>query len=252
MDVATALGLFALAAMVGTYGTVIGAGGGFVLIPGMVLLFGFEGVEAVGTGAVALAVIGATGAAAYDRQGLVARPVAGWFALGAVPIALLAGWQLAGRVDSDLFIAVLGFLLIGLAVFVLVVHSQRGVAPEERPTQRGPLLGVGASIGLLSGMFAVGGGLLTVPVMSRVQRMGPHRAAATTAATSMATGAAGSVGHALAGNVRWGSAAVMIAGAIVGSLTGARLAGRMSERVVLALLAAGLMAAGVPLIVRAL
>ena len=91
MDVATALGLFALAAMVGTYGTVIGAGGGFVLIPGMVLLFGFEGVEAVGTGAVALAVIGATGAAAYDKQGLVARPVAGWFALGAVVLSW-AGW----------------------------------------------------------------------------------------------------------------------------------------------------------------
>ena len=38
-----------LAGVVGIYGSVIGAGGGFVLIPGLVLLFDLEGVEAVGT-----------------------------------------------------------------------------------------------------------------------------------------------------------------------------------------------------------
>jgi uncharacterized membrane protein YfcA len=252
MDVATALGLLTLAAGVGVYGTVIGAGGGFVLIPGLVLLFGFSGVEAVGTGAVALGVIGATGAVAYDRKGLVDRDVALAFALTAVPVAMFSSWQLAGRVDSDLFIAVLGFLLIALAVFVLVVHLGRGPVQPERPARRGPLAAMGAAIGLMSGMFAVGGGLVTVPTFARIQRMAPHRAAATTAASSMTTSVAASVGHGFAGNVDWPSAAIMIVGAAIGSTTGARLSGRLSELVVLSLLAAGLVTAGVPLIVRAL
>ncbi len=181
----------------------------------------------------------------------MARDAAFRFAVVAVPVALLAGWQLAGRVDSDVFIAVLGFLLIGLAVFVLSTHTPSAQMGEERPAAPGPLGALGGGIGLLSGMFAVGGGLLTVPFLARLQRMAPHRAAATTAATSMATSVAGSVGHTLAGNVVWGSAAVLIVGAFLGSLAGARLAGRLGERVVLGLLSVGLVAAGVPLIVRA-
>lgn len=252
MDLTTALGLLALAAIVGTYGTIIGAGGGFVLIPGLILLFDLEGAEAVGTGTIALAVIGLTGAATYDRGGMVARPVAGWFTLGSMPLALLSAWFLADRIDSDVFVSVLGFLLLGLAIFVVVTPPVvEPIGATGVPARPGPLAAGGAVVGVTSGTFAVGGGLLTVPYISRVQHLGPHRAAATTATTAMASSMAASVGHTIAGNVVWSHAVLLIVAAFVGSSVGARTAGRLAPRTVLALLAAGLVAAGIPLLVEA-
>ena len=78
VDPLTIAALLVFAGVVGIYGSVVGAGGGFVLIPGLVLLFDLEGVEAVGTGAVALAAIGIGGARTYDQKGLVDRRGASW------------------------------------------------------------------------------------------------------------------------------------------------------------------------------
>lgn len=252
MDVATVAGLLALAFVVGVYGTIIGAGGGFVLIPGLVLLFDLQGATAVGTGAIALTVIGATGAISYDRKGLVARSPAGWFAVGSVPVALLSAWLLSNRIDNEIFIGVLGFVLLALSAFVVFGRTMTESRGDERPPVRSRLIGSGAAVGVVSGTFAVGGGLLTVPALSRLQNLAPHRAAATTAATSMAGGIASSFGHTLAGNVEWGRALVLVVGAFVGSAIGARISGRLSARVVLVLLAGGLIAAGVPLVIDSL
>ena len=49
MDIQTAVGLFLLALAVGTYGSIIGAGGGFLMVSGLVLAFDLTGATAVGT-----------------------------------------------------------------------------------------------------------------------------------------------------------------------------------------------------------
>lgn len=252
MDLGTALGLIALGLVVGLYGTIIGAGGGFVMIPGLVLLFDLQGATAVGTGAVALMVIGLTGAASYSRSGLVAWPVAAWFAAGSVPLALLSAWLLANRIDADAFIGILGALLLVLAVVVITGrHRHRAGGPELEP-RPDRLVPAGAVVGITSGTFAVGGGLVTVPLLERVQHMVAHRATATTSATAWASSLAGSVGHSIAGNVEWDTAGVLAGAAMVGSLAGARVAGRLAPGAVRALVAVGLVAAGVPLVVDAL
>lgn len=270
MDLATPLGLLALAFGVGMYGTIIGAGGGFVLIPALVLLFDLQGATAVGTGAVALMTIGLTGAWSYDRSGLVARPVACWFALGSVPLALLSAWFLSNRIDSRAFNGLLGVLLLALAVAVVIGPSPvptphdpssvprrtTGSAPPltaggQRPPDRPRLVTAGSLVGITSGTFAVGGGLITVPVITRLQGLSPHRAAATTSATAMASSSAASIGHTVAGNVVWAKAGVLAVGAVVGSSLGAHLAGRLSHRTMIALLGLGLVGAGVPLLVDA-
>lgn len=237
---------------VGTYGTIIGAGGGFVLIPALVLVFDLEGAQAVGTGAVALAVIGVTGARAYDRGGMVVRPVAAWFSLGSVPVAFGASSLLAKRIDGQVLVTVLGVLLIALAVVVVAVPPLEEV-PDRSATRarRGALVTGGTVVGAMSGMFSVGGGLLTVPYISRLQRLGPHRAAATTSATAMASSLAGATGHTVAGNVVWPKAVALLIGAFIGSSVGARIAGTLAPRTMLVLLATGLVAAGIPLLLRA-
>ncbi|MEM7286836.1 MAG: sulfite exporter TauE/SafE family protein [Actinomycetota bacterium] len=252
MDPGTAIGLVALGLFVGLYGTIIGAGGGFVMIPALVLLFDLQGATAVGTGAVALMVIGLTGAASYSRSGLVAWPVAAWFAVGAIPLALLSAWLLANRIDADAFIGILGVLLLALAVIVATGRHQHRAGGAELPARPDRLVPSGALVGLTSGTFAVGGGLVTVPILERVQRMVAHRATATTSATAWASSFAGSVGHTIAGNVEWDNAGVLAVAAMAGSAIGAKVAGRLAPGTVRALVAVGLVAAGVPLVVDAL
>jgi len=249
-----AIGLFGLALVIGAYGSIIGAGGGFLLIPGLALLFGLEGAEAVGTGVVTLACLHAAGALAYERQGLVDRPVAAWWAAAAGPVALLSGWLLTNRFDSELLLTTIGLLMIVLAVFVVVGPAGRtigaiGPGPADPVEPRvGALLAGASGVGFLNGTFAVGGGLIAVPYLARVQRLSAHRAAATTAAAGMVASSAATVGHALAGNIVWSFAPPLVLGAVIGSSTGARLAPRLSPRTVMVLLSAGLVVAGAPLI----
>jgi hypothetical protein len=249
VDPLTTAALLVFATLVGIYGSVIGAGGGFVLIPSLVLLFDLDGVEAVGTGAVALAGIGVGGARTYDRKGLVDRSGAFWFAAGSIPSALFFATVVADRIDSGVFVDLLGFLLLALAVFVMAMPTAFDEHGEPSPRSLRALPVGGVVVGFLGGTFSVGGGLVTLPFLARLRRLEPHRAAATTAATTMLSSLASSTGHAIVGNVRWSYAVVLVIGAGLGSTFGASRAGRLRPRMVLVLVACGLVGAGVPLLV---
>ncbi len=250
MDPLTIAALLVFAGVVGIYGSVIGAGGGFVLIPGLVLLFDLEGVEAVGTGAVALAAIGIGGARTYDQKGLVDRRGASWFAAGAIPSALFFAAVVADRIDSAVFVDLLGLLLLALAVFVVAMPTTIDGHGEPDLRSLRALPAGGVLVGFVGGTFAVGGGLITLPFLARLRRLDPHRSAATTAATAMLSSLASSTGHAIVGNVRWSHAAVLAGGAAIGSTFGASRAVRLRPRTVLVLVACGLVATGVPLLLR--
>ncbi len=258
MDVSTALGLLALSGVVGVYGTIIGAGGGFLVVPALLVLFDLAPTQAVGTTVATMLIIHIAGAWAYDKDGLVNRPVAGWYVVISMPVALLCSWLLIGRLDRDFLVSAIGVIMVVLAAFVLgrplVVRALRGSnhkqeAPTEELAPRPLLLASGgAGAGFLVGTFGVGPGLLTVPFLAQVQQMQIHRAAATTAAAGIGYGFAATIGHSLAGNIKWLFLPPLVVGAVIGSLAGARLAGRLSERVVMGLLAAGLLGAGLPLL----
>ena len=247
----------ALALGIGMYGTIIGAGGGFLLVPALAVLFGLEPAAAVGTGALTLGLIRVTGGLGYHRQGLVQWPVAGWFALGAGPVALLSGWLLTERIDSQALLAFIGVLLLVLAAFVVVRYTVGGLGSGAAQgsvmiaPRKASLFAGGAAVGVMNGTFAVGGGLVAVPYMAKVQKLSAHQAAATTTAAGTVGSAAATLGHSFNGNVQWSFAPLLFVGALAGSWIGAKWAGRLSERVVMALLAAGLVIAGLPLVIWA-
>jgi uncharacterized membrane protein YfcA len=250
MEPLTIVALVGFGMAVAAYGTVIGAGGGFILIPGLVVLFGLDGVDAVGTGALTLAAIGIGGARTYDRAGLVDRRAAGRFVIGSVPAAFVCGTFLAGRIDSDVLVDLLGGLLLALAVFVILMPTSGDTGRDPQPAALTWMPFGGVVVGFLGGTFAVGGGLITLPFIGRLRGLEPHRAAATTAATAMMSSIASSIGHTIAGNVVWGHVAVLVPSALIGSTLGASHAGRLAPRAVLALVAAGLVLAGAPLLLR--
>ena len=248
MDASTAIGLFALALGVGVYGSIIGAGGGFLVVAGLVLVFDLSGAEAVGTSVVTTLAIQATGAYTYTKQGVVERPVALWFVLGSMPVALFSAMFVADRVPEATFELIIGVLLLVLAVFVVSVRRPELPDGSTVEPKRLALVGSGSVIGVLSGALGVGAGLVTVPLLGWLQRLPAHRAAATTTLIGSLSGLAAAVGHTVVGNPRWSFLPFMLSGAILGGRIGSSGAPRLRARTVLGLLATGLVAAGAPLV----
>ncbi len=251
MDTGLALGLFALALSVGIYGSIIGAGGGFIMVAALVLVFDLSGPEAVGTSVLTIMFVQLSGAINYNRAGMVNKGVAKWFVAGSLPVAFLSAALLANRIPARTFDLIIGSLLLGLAVLVVATKPTATDEAAPVPPQVRKLVGAGSVIGVLSGAFGVGAGLVTVPVIRSLQRMSTHRAAATTTAIGAVAGAGSSLGHIFARNPKWSFLPFVIAGAIAGGRIGSGSAGKLSQTAVSALLAIGLVAAGLPLLIRA-
>ncbi|MGB3734361.1 MAG: sulfite exporter TauE/SafE family protein [Ilumatobacter sp.] len=252
MDVQTAVGLFLLALSIGVYGSIIGAGGGFLMVAGLVLVFDLNGATAVGTSVVTTLAIQVTGAYTYTRKGLVERPVALWFVVGSMPVAFLSAIFVADRVPEDTFELIIGVLLLALAAFVVFVRRPELPEGSAVEPKRAALIGSGSLIGVLSGALGVGSGLVTVPLLGWLQRLPAHRAAATTTLIGSLSGLAAAVGHTAVGNPRWSFMPFLLTGAVVGGRVGSSSAGRLSAKTVLGLLAGGLVVAGLPLLIGAL
>lgn len=94
-----------------------------------------------------------------------------------------------------------------------------------------PRLGAaGVAVGVLSGLLGIGGGVVLVPLLVLLMGMAQKRAQATSLAAITLTAVAGAVSYGIAGDVVLVPALVVAAGGIVGTLVGAELVHRMSER----------------------
>ncbi|QGU33590.1 sulfite exporter TauE/SafE family protein [Thermochromatium tepidum] len=233
----------AVGAVSGVLAGLFGIGGGAVMVPALILLFGAFGHGgdwlahlAVGTSLATILGTGAASMLAHQRRGGVrwdlVRPLAPGIVLGALAGAGLAGW-LSGpwlqRVFA-LFLATVGVrLLRGAAT------ASHGSRPLPGPLG---LAGVGGVIGLLSSLVGIGGGTLTVPFLtSRGLEM--RQAVGTSAACGLPIAAAGALGFALvgwgrsglpdlsSGFVYWPAVLAMLLASLPSAPLGAQLAHRL-------------------------
>lgn len=104
------LALFGVA--VGVLSGMLGIGGGIVLVPGLMLLFGFSQPEAQGTSlAVLIPPIGLFAALVYYQHGYVRLPVVGWIALGFM-VGALIGAKLVPSIPPTALRIGFGLLLL--------------------------------------------------------------------------------------------------------------------------------------------
>lgn len=118
--------LLAIGFAVGALSGFFGIGGGFLIVPGLMLATGMPIAFAIGTSLVAITVFGATTAANYAISGLVDWRIAGLFIAGGVVGGLLgtfAGSRLAGRKGTLAMVFAVFVILIGIYV------SWKGLAP---------------------------------------------------------------------------------------------------------------------------
>ena len=156
---------FLIGLAAGSFGGLVGLGGGVVMIPLMVGVAGLQQKQAHGTSLVALVFTGLVGAATYATKGQVDVLGAGLLALTATVTArfgaryahVLPEWKLKRS---------FGAFLLAIAVILLARPWLRGAdAHPATWVTATVLLTTGLFTGFLSGMMGVGGGSIMVPAM---------------------------------------------------------------------------------------
>ncbi len=266
-----ALGLLLLGAGVGTIGTIIGAGGGFILVP--VLALFDPNLPAANVTAISFGMIvfnAASGSVAYLRQRRVDLASAIPFAIATLPGGVL-GAIATHAITRGTFDVLFGLMLIALALFIVFRRP-----PATRAASRGRwtvhrewtdasgtthsydvnlALGMAFSlaIGFAASLFGIGGGTILVPLLVAVLAFPPHIATATSTFVLLVTAIAGTITHLGAGDLDgfYGETVMLGIGALAGGQIGAKLAPRIGSRALVRFVAVALGFAGVRLAARA-
>ncbi len=191
----------ALGALVGFLAGLLGIGGGMTIVPLLVALFTQQGFAlehvlplAIGTAAATIVFTSLSSARAHHSHGAVDWSIVRAMAPGLV-IGSLVGPQIATALPARTMAAVFA-VFMGFTAWRMVRNAQP--KPSRSLPSAPGLIGVGAGIGLLSGIVGAGGAFLSVPFMVRCNvRM--HAAVATSSALGMPIALAATAGFVIAG-----------------------------------------------------
>ncbi|MFH1382380.1 MAG: sulfite exporter TauE/SafE family protein [Chloroflexota bacterium] len=260
--VLAALGFFA-----GTFGTMIGIGGGIFFVPIFLIFFHFTPQQAIGTSLVAVFFNALSGSISYLRQRRVDIR-SGWkFAVATLPGAWFGAW-VSEYFTPRMLELVFGILLVAVALFIFLRGEPH---PKEHPDgsytrtlvdYRGevfkyrPRVGTGIIlsflVGIVSSLLGIGGGIIHVPALIYVLDFPVHVATATSHFVLAISTFSGGIFHVALGNVLILPAVIVAALAIPGAQIGAILSRRARGRLIAQLLAVAMLLGGFRLLLKAL
>lgn len=265
--------LIPLAVALGGYGTLIGAGGGFVLMPILVLLYPDENRDVLASVSLAVVFFNAfSGSVAYARMKRIDYRSGMLFAAATVPGAVL-GALVTSHLHRGLFDGILGGTLIAGSLFLFLRPrpSDRGRTSEphghvvrtlvdgdgtEHRYTYNPILGVALSlvVGFASSLLGVGGGFIHVPILVYLLSFPVHVATATSHFVLAAMALAGTIVHILNGGFTHGvfRTIYLAVGVVVGAQFGAALSTRIHGRWIIRGLALALALVGLRILVEGL
>jgi len=251
--------LILIGLLVGTLGTLVGAGGGFIMIP--VFLFLYPDIEPEKLTALSLIVIffnALSGSFAYGRKKRIDYRSGLLFAIASVPGALLGATVIQGF-DRHRFDPFFGFVIVLLATYLIVRSfrknesnsafdlSHRFQLPREK-LPLGILLSMG--VGFISSLLGIGGGIVHVPLLVQVLGYPVHIATATSHYVMIFMTGAGSITHLINGDLAGRETEILCLapGVIVGAQVGAKLSERVNGKWIIRILALALGIVGLRLL----
>lgn len=248
MDQLLVLILIGLA--IGTIGTLIGAGGGFILVPLLILTTSMKPNSITAISMAVVAFNAASGSVAYVRSGKVDFKAGLIFAVCTIPGSIL-GVLTTKIIPRDTFDILFAVVLIGLSVYLFIRGGKR-VAGDEVKIKKGWIekhltdrqgnhyhysynVKTGIAISLIVGYFSpllgIGGGIIHVPAMSEWLLFPVHIATATSHFILAIMATVSVVTHLLEGSYADPLVQKMVLGLALGVIPGAQIGAYFSKRV---------------------
>lgn len=267
------VGYVALGFATGLYGTLIGAGGGFVLMPVLLLLFPNESPEKLTSVSLAVVFFNALGGSeAYALMRRIDYKSGLMFAAATIPGAIMGALNTA-YAPRRLFDGIFGILMLAGATF-LVIRSKTQLSTKTKHYQFemsrhivekdgtgfdysfNPVLGLGLSffVGYLSSFLGIGGGIIHVPAMTYFLNFPVHVATATSHFVLAIMAFTGTMTHVLTGTFpNQANLTLSLAiGVLLGAPLGAYLSGKIHGNWIIKGLALALGVVGVRILISSL
>lgn len=258
----------------------MGVGGGVVVVPFLILLFGLTAQRAVGTSLLMIVFTALSAGFAYYLQKRIDWKIGLMAATTTVPGAII-GSLLTKFVPSQILSIIFGGTIFIIAASMLrrsyrkeeakrisgrtdpsSGKTRKGIWPRKVVDSAGKVFEYDAHVysglaflflgGLASGFLGIGGGLIVVPIFAAMVGLPMHLAVATSMLTMIFTSIAGVSTHILLGNVMFDYAVPLIVGILIGAQIGARTARRLKSIALERVFAVAVLLIGMALIVRQL
>ncbi len=266
----------------GLVGSMLGVGGGILIVPILTLLLGVPMQYAVGSSLASIVINACTATGVYIRSHMTNLKLGLLLSCTLIPGAVIGAW-LAARLSSPILSGIFGLLLIYVA-YTLIPHKLKRFTAEELERQKDPHeeehashawldgeyfdpavdqqisygvhrpgtgLTTGFFAGVISSMLGVGGGIINVPVMNLVMKVPAKAAIATSAMLLAFTTMTGALIYAYNGYIIPYVIAPLMISVFLGSRTGATLSQRLRSNTLMAIFAAFLVLTAVMMILRA-
>lgn len=233
---------------IGTFGTLIGAGGGFILVPVLLLIYPNKSPESIT--AISLAVVffnALSGSLAYHKLKRIDIRSGILFSFAALPGSLLGAWMVR-LISRSIFDSIFGLLLIALSLYLILNSGEPTNESEDIPGNYiirritdidsihyvygyHPGLGIFLSfiVGFVSSLLGIGGGIIHVPALINLLNFPVHIATATSHFVLSLMAFSGSIVHLFSGDLL--PSINLIAPLSLGAISGAQIGARLSTKI---------------------
>ncbi|WP_148703156.1 sulfite exporter TauE/SafE family protein [Nitrosopumilus piranensis] len=212
----------------GVLGSMIGLGGGIIVVPVLTFL-GFPPTTAASNSLFAALSNAVASTISYSRQKRIEYSLGLKLGLLSIPGTVL-GAVVSSDVAPDIFKILFGFVLIASAAYIFL---RKRIETKEKKTSIQMMVFVaGASFfaGIISSFFGIGGGIVFVPLMVVGMGMAMKKAAPTSQMILLFASSSGVIVHSLLGHPDFIQAGFLAIGSFIGGLVGARLSIDIKER----------------------
>ena len=239
------LWLIPLGFAAGVLGSMIGLGGGIIVVP--VLTFaGFPPTLAASNSLFAAFSNAVASTISYSRQKRIEYSIGLKLGLLSIPGTVL-GAYISSDVTPGVFKILFGLVLIASSVYIFL--KPKITTKENTRTAKVIVFSIGASFfaGIISSFFGIGGGIIFVPLMVVAMAMSMKKAAPTSQFILLFASFSGVTVHSILGHPDFLQSGLLAFGAFIGGLVGARLSLDIKERYLQILVSVVIIAAAIKL-----
>lgn len=240
--------LLLLGLVIGAFGTMIGAGGGFILVPVLAILYPDMKPEIITSISLAIVFLNATsGSVAYARMKRIDYKSAITFGVATLP-GSVAGAILTAYLPRNAFDIILGVVLIVVAMFLFIKPDEGAYAKHidaHAATHRSFTDKLGNHydysfnirtgiilsffVGFVSSLLGIGGGIIHVPALISLLNFPTHVATATSHFVLAIMSLSGAAVHVINGTLQHGLKIALFIG--IGVITGAQIGAYFSNKI---------------------
>lgn len=244
------LWLIPLGFVAGVLGSILGLGGGIIVVP-VLTFFGYLPTLAASTSLFAAFSNAVASTISYTRQKRIEHSIGLKLGLLSVPGTIL-GAYLSSEITPSLFKILFGLVLIISAIYIFI--NRKIESKQRNQSKQLMLFAVGASFfaGTISSLFGIGGGIIFVPLMVIAMGLSMKQAAPTSQFILLFASGAGLVAHSALGHPDFFQALLLAAGAFAGGFVGARLSVDIKEKRLKILVSIVMVAASIKLFIDSL